>query len=329
MSDDLKTIKEILLDVRSFGRTSFGANATIKDKQDAGLFHVIIDKKPLGKYQRYGERQEIIDATNKTVTIHTPIIDMDENDIKSKRVKEWKDERKERAEHITVDHKAVTYQCDAESQTKMANAIVALPDVVVDEDGTITRLSDGAVKKPDGTVVLEDGTEYLADGTVKAIGVTFNTDGTIVLKNGTVFDTDGTATLKNGTIYRENGVIENKNGVISPDGRTTLFTDTVFEKDGTIMFDGIIVAPDGTATKDSQSVEPDSFKIPKNTMANVKREMPVKPERPANMIAPAFITSITWTALDNKDYELTKEDLREILLGAVIEQSKFWNANRP
>lgn len=328
MSDDLKSIKEIVLEPRSFGRVSFGAKATIKDKQDAGLFHVVIDKEPLGKFQRYGERQEIIDVPNKTVTIYTPVIDMDENDIRVKRKKEWKEERQERAENITVTHKGITYQCGLESQTRMANAVVALPDVVIDEDGTITRLSDGAVKKPDGTVVLEDGTEYLTDGTVKKAGNTFNTDGTIVLKNGTVFGLDGTATLKNGTIYRENGVIENSKGIITPDGRTTLYTDTVFEKDGTIILqDGTIIDPDGTATKDGQPV--DSVKVPKNTMANVSLTAPVKPEQPVSMKAPEFIASLPWTALDNNDYELTKEDFKAILLDAMLQQSKFWNKNRP
>lgn len=107
----------------TYKNISFGSSATIKDRQNAGLYHIIDDEPELTKYQMLGNESYIIDDTAQTVTKTYKILELDPVEIDRK---EFKKNRQELLENFEVTHDGVIYQADEVSQDRMARAIVAM-----------------------------------------------------------------------------------------------------------------------------------------------------------------------------------------------------------
>jgi len=76
----------------NFKNISFGANATVKDRQDAGLYLVIDEKPELTIYQSLGNETYSIDNTAKTVTKKYEIIELDHKSIDDEIASKKRDE---------------------------------------------------------------------------------------------------------------------------------------------------------------------------------------------------------------------------------------------
>ena len=75
----------------------------------------------------------------------------------------WKTQREELVKDIEVTHNGVGYQGDESSQTRMARAIVALPDDVVTIDWIAKDNSANALTRLDLQLILLDaGTQQSA-----------------------------------------------------------------------------------------------------------------------------------------------------------------------
>lgn len=126
----------------TYKNISFGSSATIEDRQNAGLYHIIDDEPELTKYQMLGNESYIIDDTAQTVTKAYEIIELDPVEIDRK---EFKIERQAAINNLEVIYNEVIYQGDETSQSRMGRKILAMSDTDaidwVAKDNSIHELS--------------------------------------------------------------------------------------------------------------------------------------------------------------------------------------------
>lgn len=144
----------------TYNNLSFGINSTVQDRKDAGLYEYIVEEGTLLETQFFGNQVETIDDVNKTVTITKEILEISAAEILERAIAAWKDDRHTAVEGIEVTYNGVIYQGDEGSQTRMARAIISLPDDVATVNWVAKDNSITALTKPDlQAILLDAGTQ--------------------------------------------------------------------------------------------------------------------------------------------------------------------------